>query len=101
MGNGRGNVVMATGVSSYGLHVFRVPAVRRGSAGRFSSGTGGDKEGKAVMPSRVNGTRLRRRYTARLERVRQEWLTDEGIPEGYRDGFCAGLQFAQTLIRKG
>lgn len=53
------------------------------------------------MAARVNGTRLRRRYTARLERARREWQSEDGMPQGYRDGFCAGLLFAQTVIRKG
>lgn len=53
------------------------------------------------MTTRVNGNRLRRRYTLRLERARREWQTDEALPQGYRDGFCAGLEFAQAVIQKG
>lgn len=53
------------------------------------------------MGTRVNGNRLRRRYTLRLERARREWQADEVMPTGYRDGFCAGLEFAQAVIRKG
>lgn len=53
------------------------------------------------MTPKVNSTRLRRRYTLRLERARQEWRSEERVPAGYRDGFCAGLEYAQALIRKG
>jgi hypothetical protein len=53
------------------------------------------------MGTRVNGPRLRRRYTLRLERARRDCQADEAIPQGYREGFCAGLEFAQTVIRKG
>lgn len=53
------------------------------------------------MTPKVNGTRLRRRYTLRLERARREWQTDQQVPAGYRDGFCAGLEYAQALLRKG
>lgn len=51
--------------------------------------------------SRVNGRQLRRRYVQRLERARREFANDAHAPAGYRDGFCAGLEFAQTVLRKG
>lgn len=56
------------------------------------------------MSTRVNAARMRRRYAARLEQVRQEVLAEwdeDVVPPGWRQGFCEGLRVAQVVITKG